>query len=51
MAAKISNWRGTRSHSSHLSGALVIEVARLLGRIKLARLLGTYRGGQAIWDV
>ena len=23
MAAKIANWLGTRSHSSHLSGALI----------------------------
>ena len=26
VAAKISNWLGTRSHSSHLSGALVQEL-------------------------
>ena len=27
MAAKISNWLGTRSHRSHLSGALVVKLA------------------------
>ena len=30
MAAKISNWLGTRSHRSHLSGALAAEALSLL---------------------
>ena len=39
MAAKISNWLGTRSHRSHLSGALI------------ERLSEKGQGGRQKWEV